>query len=88
MSLKKRLAETSDRWKRFTRPKAGDEDRKEVSIDTPPPPEEPRATARPAPTGLPIAIPRAVFSTPAGRRAAKGAFGSPNGKKTVRRQLR
>ena len=82
MSLKTRLGETMDRWKRFTRPKAGDEDRKEVSIDTSPPPEEPRArTARPAP-------PPAVLSTPAGRRAARGAFGSPNGRKTVRRQLR
>ena len=88
MSLKKRLGETFQRWKRFTRPKAGDE---EVSIDPPPPPEEPRAIPAPeeprARTARPAPAP-AVLSTPAGRRAAKGAFGSPNGKKTVRRQLR
>ena len=93
MSLRKRLGESVDRWKRFTRPRSGDEDRKEI----PPvedPPEEVETTGgevgEEVKTGR-LLIPRperAILedSTPGGRRKARGAFGSPNGRKTARRQ--
>ena len=91
MSLRKRLGEGVNRWKRFTRPQAGDEDRKEI----PPvedPPEEVETTGEEVAEEV-SRIPRperAIVedSTPEGRRKARGAFGSPNGRKTARRQRR
>ena len=36
MSLRRRLGESVDRWKRFTRPRSGDEDRKLPPVEDPP----------------------------------------------------
>ena len=106
MSLRKLLGKGVDRWKRFTRPRAGYEDRKEI----PPvedPPEEAETTGgevaeedvrvqggtKSNPKGLLDFEPtrkrtNGEDSTPEGRRKARGAFGSPNGRKTLRRQRR
>ena len=90
MSLRKRLGESVDRWKRFTRPRAGDEDRKIPPVEDPP--EEVETTGGEVAEAV-KRIPRperAILedSTPEGRRKARGAFGSPNGRKTLRRQRR
>ena len=95
MSLRKRLGESVDRWKRFTRPRSGDEDRKIPPVEDPP--EEVETTGgEVAEEDAPEAVKRiprperAILedSTPEGRRKARGAFGSPNGRKTLRRQRR
>ena len=94
MSLRKRLGESVDRWKRFTRPRSGDEDRKIPPVEDPP--EEVETTGgevaeevKPGRLWTPHPE-RAILedSTPEGRRKARGAFGSPNGRKTLRRHRR
>ena len=96
MSLRKRLGESVDRWKRFTRPRAGDEDRKEIPPVEDPPEEVETTGGEVADEDAPEEVKRiprperAILedSTPEGRRKARGAFGSPNGRKTLRRQRR
>ena len=91
MSLRKRLGESVDRWKRFTRPRAGDVDRKEIPPVEDPPEEVETTGGEVAEEVKRIPRPeRAILedSTPEGRRKARGAFGSPNGRKTLRRQRR
>ena len=64
---------------------SGDEDRKEI-----PPVEDPPEEVETTGGEVADEVKRAILedSTPEGRRKARGAFGSPNGRKTLRRQRR